>query len=291
MINFGTITKFDLILIAQAVFLFIVILFILLFVFTDKKKAKPNFVVKKRTSIYKNFDSKSILLILLASAGATLLISVLSTSTLTTVITFICIASLLPYSLTSERLRITHENIFDDVIVYCQNMAMLLRQSHNVYSSLNKVKEDLTTTLAEDVKSLIYALDEGKEATKQAMEQIEKNYPYTCIKDLNVILMYMQFENANISDSLLGIFQDDLDILEKDVKDNKARRKLLRFQYIAITVASMFIYWFFLIQIQSIVSKGFDTTQYKVLSTLYILLNLVSLFIVDRRFSSTMTKE
>ena len=280
--------NFQIITIIQAIVIFLIIVMLLLIIFTDKSKKKTK--VKKR-SIYSNFSPKSIIVILLASFGATLFLNSISSDPLTSSAIFVLLVSLIPYSILSAQERIKKEAIFDDVILYCQNTAMLLKQTHNVYASLSKVKDDLSTILKEDVKDLIYCLDNDKAKVKESMEMIEHNYDYSCIKNLNIILMHMQFEQANIPDELLLKLQESLDELEKDVRDNKIKRKGLRITYIGITVISLVAYWFFVNQLKSTFASGFESEFYKMAHSIYILLTLVSLFFVDRYFNSTTTKE
>lgn len=280
--------NFQLITIIQAIIIFLIIVVLLLIIFTDKKKKKTT--VKKR-NIYSNFSPKVIVTIFIASAGATLFLNSISSDPLTSSIVFVLLVSLIPYAILNAQERTKREAIFDDVILYCQNTAMLLKQTHNVYASLSKVKDDLSTTLKEDVKDLLYCLDNDKEKVKESMMMIEHNYDYSCIRNLNIILMHMQFEQANIPDELLLKLQESLDELEKDVRDNKIKRKSLRITYIAITVISLVAYWFFVNQLKGTFASGFESDFYKTAHTLYILLTLLSLFFVDRYFNSTTTKE
>ena len=280
--------NFEIITIIQAILILIFICAVLLLVFTDNKKKKTK--VKKR-NIYKTFPLKSLIVICLASFGVSLFINSISSDPLTSAMVFVLLVSLIPYSLLNAKERIKREELFDEVILYCTNTAMLLKQTHNVYASLSKVKEDLSTSLKEDVSDLLYCLDNDKEKVRESMEMIEHNYPYSCIKNLDVIIMYMQFEQANINDKLLINYQQDLDLLEKDVKDNKSKRKALRIQYIMITVISVVAYWFFVNQLKSTFASGFESEFYKMAHSIYILLTLVSLFFVDRYFNSTTTKE
>ena len=279
--------NFETVLIVQAILILILVCAVLLFVFSDNKKKTK---VKKR-NIYKTFPLKSLIVISLASFGVSLFINSISSDPLTSAMVFALLVSLIPYSLINAQERIKKEAIFDDVILFCTNTAMLLKQTHNVYASLSKVKEDLSTSLKEDVADLIYCLDNDKEKVRESMEMIEHNYPYSCIKNLDVIIMHMQFEHANINDKLLINYQEDLDLLEKDVKDNKAKRKALRIQYILITVISVVAYWFFVNQLRETFANGFENELYKMAHTAYVFLTIISLFFVDRYFNSTTTKE
>jgi len=279
--------KLELITAIQGIILFLLISILLLFVFTDNGKEKT---IKKR-SIYRNFSIKTTIIIVLTSIAITMFINSISFDVLTSGIVFSILIALVPYSIMNAQDRIKRESIFDDVILYCQNTAMLLKQTHNVYSSLVKVKDDLTTSIKEDVNDLLVCLDSDKQKVKESMEMMEHNYPYSCIKNLNVIIMHMQFEQANVNDALLINYQEDLDALEKDVRDNKIKRKSLRVTYIAITIISVVAYWFFVAQLKATFAAGFDSKIYKTAHTLFVSLTLLSLFFVDRYFNSTTTKE
>lgn len=280
--------NFEILSIIQAVFLFLIIYIVLFVIFNEKKEG--NSTIKKR-NIYSNFSPKVIIVILIASLGATIFLNSISSDPLTSSIVFMFLVSVIPYSLMNARERMKKEAIFDDVILYCQNTVMLLKQTHNVYASLSKVKDDLSTTLKEDVKDLLYCLDNDKEKVKESMRMLEHNYDYSCIKNLNIILMHMHFEHANISDELLIKLQESLDELEKDVRDNKLKRKSLRITYIAITGISLVAYWFFVNQLKNTFASGFESDFYKKAHTIYVLLTLIALFFIDRYFNSTTTKE
>ena len=280
--------KYKNVLIIQAVLIFVAISAILFVIFAEKKQKRKRV---KRRNLYSSFPPRSLLTILAASLGVTLFLNSAEGSVITSVMVFSLLMFLLPYALLNNQERLLKEAIFDDVILYCQNMAMLLKQSHNAYSSLKKVQSDLQTSLADDVKELIAALDNGREATIECMEIIEKNYPYTSIQNLDVIILHMQFEHANINDSLIMLYQEDIDALEKDVRDNKLKRKVLRLQYIFITAICFVTYWFFIKQIKPSFVEGFETDIFKIGNAVYILSTLVSLFFVDRYFNSTTTKE
>jgi len=279
--------KLELITAIQGIILFLLISILLFFVFIDNKKEKT---IKKR-NIYRNFSIKTTIIIVLTSIAITMFINSISFDVLTSGIVFSILIALVPYSIMNAQDRIKREAIFDDVILYCQNTAMLLKQTHNVYSSLVKVKDDLTTSIKEDVNDLLVCLDSDKQKVKESMEMMEHNYPYSCIKNLNVIIMHMQFEQANVNDALLINYQEDLDALEKDVRDNKIKRKSLRVTYIAITIISVVAYWFFVAQLKATFASGFDSKIYKTAHTLFVSLTLLSLFFVDRYFNSTTTKE
>lgn len=280
--------KYKIVIIIQAVLIFVAISTILIIIFSENKQSK---IKVKRRNIYSNFPPRSLITIFMASLGVTLFINSAAGNVITGVMVFSLLVFLLPYSLLNNQERLLREAIFDDVISYCQEMAMLLKQNHNAYYSLNKVQGNLRTSLADDVNSLIASLDNGKETTKQSMAIIDRNYDYTIIKSLNVIILHMQFEHANINDDLILNFLSELDALEKDVRDNKAKRRTLRLQYIFITAACFVTYWFFIEQIKPSFMEGFEKNIFKIGNAVYIVSTLVCLFFVDRYFNSTTTKE
>ena len=278
---------FDLMMLIQAILIFITTAVILLVIYSEKKPKKRI----KRRNIYQNFPPQTIASIVAASFGVAVFLNSASESVITSTMVFALMVFLLPYSLLNNQDRLYREAIFDDVIIYCQNMSMLLKRSHNAYDSLKKVRQDLKTSLADDIGSLVDALDEGREATSECMKIMEKNYSYSCITNLNVIILHMQFEHANIDDALIINFQEEIETLDTDVKNNKAKRKALRLQYIFITAICLVTYWFFIEQIRPSFASGFEKDIFKIGNAIYILSTLVCLFFVDRYFNSTTTKE
>ena len=280
-------TKLNLYFVGQFILLFILIFFILWSIFGIKKEKK----IKKRSD-YLKYTPRTVLYLILASIGITYLVNAISASSITTIVVFIAAIMLLPYVYESNMKRKHMEDIFQDVILYCSTMGMLLKQTKNVYASLLRVKDDLRTHFADDIQKLIEVMDEGsREKTYEAMKQIEKNYPYTCIVNLDLIMLHMAYENANMDPNLFDTYQDDVSDLEKDIKRNKLKRLTLRIQYVGISVGCLFLYWWFMQQLIPVYPEGFSSSTFKVLNLMFISGTLIVLFIVDRYFNANISKE
>lgn len=275
------------ILAGQFLLLFLLIFMILWLIFGIRKEKK----VKKRNGHIK-YTPQTWLFLIGASAGITILINAVSASSITTMVMFIAVVMLLPYVYESNMKRKHMEAIFQDVILYCSTMGMLLKQTKNVYSSLLRAREDLRTELADDLKSLIEIMDDGdKSRTQEAMKQIEKNYPYTCIVNLDLIMLHMVYENANLDSSLFDTYQDDVSELEKDIRRNMIKRLSLRIQYIGISAGCLFLYWWFMKQLTPTYPEGFATSTFKMANLGFISATFIVLFIVDRYFNANISKE
>ena len=275
----------------SSITIFVMVFTLLYFVFKPEQKIK----IKDRKR--KTYPKKTILYMLLATTGITVFISSFAFSTVTTSLFFVCAVSLIPSVIDSETTRIRDEEIFDDVTLYCHNTAMLLKNTHQVFDSINEVKKDLHTVLKEDVEALLLAMQEGKEETKEIMEQMEKNYKYSCIKQLNIIILFMFYENTNINDELLENYQNELDQLQLTIRLNKEERKTLRYQYIFLSIGSLVIYWFFLMQMGATYKGINDLTVYYTdkffifLNAAFIFLDIGCLYAANRFFTTHGTTE
>lgn len=274
-----------LIILLSNVFLFglLIVLGRLLLNVKEKKKIQIRF--------HSSYSLKSWLLMIMASFALTMLLSQITFSHVTNVMLFLSFVTLFPAVISSEMKRREQEELFSEVILYCQNTAVLLKQNHNVYSTVQKISDDVNEPLRSDLKILTASLEEGKEQCEKVMRTLEKKYPYSCVQNLDVILLYMFFENSNIPTSLLETYQDDIEKLEQDVKDNRSKRKTLRMQYILITVGSLLSYWLMLHQIQLSFRENLESLAFKQFNALYIFTTLLCLFAVDRYFNSNITKE
>jgi len=170
-------------------------------------------------------------------------------------------------------------------------MALLLKQTGNVYGSLNKVIDDVNSQLAEDIRIIINSLEASKMETEDILNEFSHKYPYTVIKNLNAILIHMHYENDQINDAVLNTFYDDTETLNKDVKENSIKRRSLRLQYILITVGCLLSYWFLLNQLQGIFTSNMMNDSFKLINSVYLFLTLIILLIVDNYFNSNITKE
>lgn len=281
-------SKYYSILIIEAVVIFLLIFSILYFVF---KKPKAEGYIKKRKGLYSNFSPKTILYIVLSSAAITYFVSQFSSSGITATLCFIALLGLAPLMINNMIKRDKQEEVFADVILFCQNVAMILKQTHQVYYAIETAHRDLKTSLADDIKGLLIALEDGRETTLEAMEVLETNYPYSCIRNLDVIILHMFFENANVNDELLITYQDDVTRLEQDVRRNKLKRKSLRMAYIIITAGSVIAYWFFVTNLRETFADIFQSNIFKIANLVYVFATMFSFFFVDRYFNLNTTKE
>jgi len=281
-------SKFSSLLLSQAGFVF---LFIFIFLYLIFSPSKEDGAIKRRTGLYSSFPPKTIAYIFLAAGSVSYFVSKFSYSGLTSALVFISVLGLAPLLLDGERKRNANENLFSDVILFCQNMGMLLKQSHNVYSSLLKASEDLEGSLKEDAVFLLNSLEEGKDKAIESMAILEKNYPYSCIRNLDIIILHMFFETANVDDSLLATYQDDVTALERDVRQNKEKRKSLRMSYIIISLGSIIAYWFFVRSLSGTFDSIFNNDFYRISNAVYVFAAMLSFFFVDRFFNMNTTKE
>ena len=275
----------NLIIIIANVVLFLLLFVILLFIY----KRKNTSYVKNR--IKKTFPIRSLVIMILSATGATFIISSIAFSKLTSTLFFLSVLLIIPSIIESEVARIKNEEVFDDVILYCHNTAMLLKNSHNCFDSINIVKDDLTTELKDDVIALLKAMQESKQDVQIAMEQIEKNYQYSCIKQLNIIIMFMFYENSQINDVLLDDYQNGLEKLQTAVKINKDKRKVLRIQYIFISVACIISYKYFLNNIDPSLLMFSENKTFLMINTVFIFLIFICLYSANRYFTENGTKE
>lgn len=273
------------IIIVSNIVLFLLIFAILLFIYKQKKTV----YVQKR--IKKTFSTKSIIFMILASAGATFIVSSIAFSTLTSSLFFLSCLLIIPSVIESEVARIKNEEVFDDVILFCHNTAMLLKSTHNCFDSINSAKEDLSTELKDDVVSLLKAMQVSKQDVQTAMSQMEANYDYSCIKQLNIIIMFMFYENSQIADALLDDYQTGLEKLQTAVKINKDKRKVLRIQYIFISIACIVAYKYFLNNMDTSLINFTENKTFLIVNTIYIFLIFVCLYAANRYFTENGTKE
>lgn len=285
-------SKINTILSISCILIFVITLILLNLAYGTGKRRRLH-KVKKRQSLYRTLDLKMVVYLLLAAGAATCVINTISYSTITTSIVFVCLVAMAPYILANNAKRIHQEDVFQDVILYCQNMGMLLKQYHNVYMALSKVKDDLNTELAKDVESLMILMNRGENRAviQEAMQDIEENYQYTCLKNLHLIMLHMQYENAKIEDDLIDTYQDDVAALANDVRINKSTRKTMRIQYIGISIGCILIYKFFLDSMKDTLVTQMNTFSFNVINSIFIFAVIISLFYIDRYFNAHITKE
>ncbi len=238
-----------------------------------------------------SFDVREAFVIVVAALALTYLLSSLTFSVISDAMIFACLLVFLPYALMNHRKRVETEKQFQEIIIYCHNMAMLLKQDRQVYTALQRCLQDVEGVFQKDLQVLLEALEEGKEECREIMKDIEKKYDYSCLKNLHVIMLTMFYENSSIDEALLDSFGDDIEALDREVSLNRTRRKTLRMQYFLITAGSLFSFWFLLNQIRESFSEELDSPGFILVNTAYLFSTLLALFVVDTYFNRNITKE
>lgn len=207
------------------------------------------------------------------------------------VLTYFLILFLLPYALLSNRQRKFNEQLFYDVILYTSSVAASLKTQGNVYVALNRSSQELGEPLRQDVFELIDSLADDKVSTQKVLDKMAIRYPYTIIRQLNILIIQMHYE-SNISDTkIIKAFQDDIEQLNRDVKQNQAQRKVLRMQYLALTGGCMVSLWLLIRQLEQSLNLSVAQGWLSNISLFFYLICLVLLFFVDQYFNTHMTRE
>lgn len=282
--------RYQLIFIAEAVCLFLIFFLILCIVFSGKKTNKTK--IKRNKSAYSMLSKAELITALLTSLAVTFLLSRIHSSLITSSIIMVLLVILAPYFIINNLKRKAAEDLFANVVTYCQNTALLLKQSHNAYHSLQTATEDVANkTLKEDLIVVVEAFKNTRKEARAILDEFEKKYPYSIVKSLNIILIYMEYDNAHINDDLLDIYSDDVQELQRAMKQNMSVRKVLRMQYIGISVGCVAVYWFFLSAIKGNIQNIVDTTEFAVVNLAFIVVSILLLYIIDAYFDSHIAKE
>ena len=282
-------SKYNIIFVTEAVLIFLLIFLSLYLILKETKDKKTT--VKKR-SIYSKFKPKTIVAIIFASIGCAVALYLITNEVVASFgVALPLFIALVPYVVIGQADRQEKEAIFDDVIYFCQTMALLLKQTHDVYNSLIKVQKDMNTVFKDDIVTLIRAFESGQNTVLEAMKQIEENYNYSCIKNLNIIMTHMNYEKADIDEALIIAYQDDLEALERDVRDNNSIRKSERLVYIGITALAIFGFYYFINSLKPSFGPAFDTPLYKIVNLVFLIACLLTLFAVDNYYNKNTTKE
>ena len=101
----------------------------------------------------------------------------------------------------------------------------------------------------------------------------------------------MHYENDKLDQEVLVTFYDDINQLNKELYENMLKRKTLRFQYFMISLGSVLAYWFLYQQLTDVFSSYGSTSNMTMINTIYLILTLVVMVIVDNYFNSNITKE
>lgn len=273
--------KIELLAFAQALLIFLLSMMLLNII-----RARPEKKKIKKKSIYTTFDLKTLVSMIAASAGVTYLLSKVAATGITTFVLFITIITIAPYMFINNANRKRNEAILNDIILYCQNVTLLLKQTGKVYHSIETVVNDLNTEFKDDIMVLLENFQYSEQIVRETMEDIEKKYPYTCLMQLHIIMLYMNYESERISPALIDTFQDDVSLLDEDIRNNMSVRKAMRIQYFGITAGSILIYYAFCSQLKSMMEGVFTSGSYQVINLVYLFLNIIAVFFIDRYFNA-----
>jgi len=246
----------------------------------------------KKKSVFSSMSKSQIITMVLAVVATTYLLSSIHEKTYTTVILFITISAVAPYVVINNMHRIEAEKLFNEIVVTCQSIALLLRQTGAPYEALVSAANNITNQdLRNDVNSIAQSLYKPKEVALELMDVLEKKYPYTVIKSLNIIIIYMFYESSKFQSELLELYEDDVHELQKAIKKNQTKRTTLRIQYIGINVGCLLTYSFFLSSIKGSLGSGLDTGWFSVMNTSFLTLMVISLYLLDSMFCKRLTTE
>ena len=287
-------SKIDLITFLQFVLILGIIL-ILYGVFSPSKNVIVNDKQIKKTNIWKSFDIKTILAMLLASAALAYAVTFFSNGIVTKSILFITIFSLAPYFLINNQKRIHQEQVFKDIMVFCSSTVALLKQNYTVPDAILEASKDTISEIRNDMDVLreSFRSDKYGVKVKEVMNIIHDKYPYTCIDNLNIILLIRHFDASKetMPDSLYDVYQDDLSKLEQDVNANKETRTKMRVTYIGLSIGGMAMYYYFYKTMINNIQDVYDSAVFNTANLIYSFLLVLAVFFVDRYFNSTQTKE
>lgn len=218
------------------------------------------------------------------------LVTILSSKNVANIIVYFICLVFLPYIKIANESKKYNEQIFMDIIHYCSYMSVQLRQSPNVSYAIEKCCSNMKSPFANDLLQIANCFDEDKIAAKEKMDELCSKYNYSIIKKLNIIILQFQYDDKRSCEMILDVFQDDIDRLSKDVKDNQKKRKMLKVQYIGLTIGSMLA--MFLLTKQLTASLGINhVTSIDNLILGYYVLTIIALFLVELYFNNNITKE
>ncbi|MDD2591855.1 MAG: hypothetical protein PHN21_03495 [Erysipelotrichaceae bacterium] len=269
----------------------IVIFGVMIWVFGTKitlPKKQINTAIEKMKQ--KHYDLKKSSHIIIVALVFSLFTYTLVHDLLISLVFYLVGLIVMPYIFYASSRRIYKERIFRNIILYCHNMSMILNQSKNVQHALTAVVDDLDEPLKSDISIIISSLSSSKNEMEEILNVFANKYQYSIIKHLNVIIMYMQYENDNLDVSLLNTFYQDINELSKEVNENMLKRKTLRIQYFMISIGSLAVYWFMYQQLKNVLNITYlDNLTF--VNSLYILVTILVVIIIDNYFNNNMTKE
>lgn len=283
--------KYNLIFIVQAIIIGLLIILYGYFVYAGQEVETKAGKIRTRTSIWKTFTPKMIVLIIAASLGLSFIVGILATGTVTKITLPVAFVMVAPYVVTNNLNRIKQEDLEKDIILFCSTMCMLLRQNQNVYKSLGIAKEAVGIDLRKDIEIVMSSLNEhNKDKTIQVLKIFEKNYPYSCIRHLDIIMVQMFYTKLEMLDQTLSTFQEDISSLERDINKNKVKRTRMRIQYIGITVCCLITYYvFYKMVFPSYQDVLLNNNIFDLINFCFIFWCMISSVLVDRYFNTHLT--
>lgn len=282
--------KYQLMFIGEAIGLFFLFFLILSVVYGGSKNKERK--IKRNNSAYSKLSRAELITALITSLAVALVLSKIYKSIVTSSVVFILLIILAPYFIINNMKRKAAEDLFANVVTYCQNTALILKQTHNAYISLKTATEDVANgVLKSDLEAVVESFQGTRIEARKVLDEFEAKYPYSIVKSLNVILIYMEYDNSHINDDLLDIYSDDVQELQTAMKQNIAVRKVLRMQYIGISVGCVAVYWVFLMSIKSNIEDIVNTTEFAVINLVFIIVSILMLYFIDNYFDTHITKE
>lgn len=259
-------------------------------------EAKVDFKLRNKSVlvkaiVHKQYDLKKALIIITLSIVGAIFTSTLIKDVWISLLFYLILLVLLPYLFYADHKRRQHEEVFRNIILYCHNMSMLLSETRNVHHALTTVVNDIDVPLKNDVLILIDSLTTSRLEMEEVLNAFSKKYDYSIINHLNVIITHMHYENDKLDQEVLVTFYDDINQLNKELYENMLKRKTLRFQYFMISLGSVLAYWFLYQQLTDVFSSYGSTSNMTMINTIYLILTLVVMVIVDNYFNSNITKE
>ncbi|MEA5027141.1 MAG: hypothetical protein VB012_05760 [Erysipelotrichaceae bacterium] len=281
------------ILILATIFIIFFIYHFISWVYSTRRTVRSDFKIsiKPIKWCFLEFKWNYQLIIIIAASVSALTMELFGLSLLIRVLFFFLFLILIPQIIRNNIIRKEQERLFRDIILYCHNMAMLLKQNQNVHSALTTVVNDLNPVLQKDIMILIDGLDKKQEHLEHRLELMARKYPYSIIRNLNSIMIHMHYEDNHINEEILNTFYADTDQLNKDIKANRIKRQSLRLQYILITIGSILSYLFLYSQLKQIFRETFQTETLQILNFIYIICTVLSTVYVDNYFNHHLSKE
>ena len=250
--------------------------------FLYRKEIKLSYILKNSLIYY--------LKIILISVAATLMISYINPDNMGNLIIYFLMIVCVPFVIAGNQQAKSQQIMFEKIIGFCSSMAMLLKQNENVYNALEKCLDEEKGYLQQDIEEVMNALPQPKQQLEKVLKKVERRYPYTIIRELNIIILQMHYEGMNDRQHIISVFENDVELLQNDIRENQSKRKLLRVQYIGLSCGCMGTLWLLVNQLNASIGLC-DNKLIGNIMLFYYVAVLVMLFFVDRYFTTHLSKE